>query len=118
MKSFEPVGSIEMRTVCNEEEIDYMHILEMLVPQAEELVGLNEEYELSFCCLGHPCDCFISLEMRLTCRVSRSSNAVIKRTYKCTGFCALIIWRSLIYHKMSETYITSGCYMSGCATSR
>lgn len=44
--------------VRHEEEVDYLHRLQSLVPRAEELVGLDCEYDLRFCRLGPPFDRF------------------------------------------------------------
>lgn len=54
----EPLGSFDLPVVPHEEEIEYLYRLPTMVPEGEKLVGMYRGYELSFCCLYRPFDCF------------------------------------------------------------
>lgn len=47
-----------MPIVRREEDVEYLRRLRTLLPRAEKLVGLDQEYNMRFCGLGWPSDCF------------------------------------------------------------
>lgn len=57
-RSFKPAVLFDVPIFQHVKKFDYLCWLRTLVLRAEKLVGLHRGYDLSFCCLSHPYDCF------------------------------------------------------------